>query len=171
MLPCLHVWWQSINVISKQSRPNCLLKCQLSFYWIRDKKINPINAIIKFYKVKIDWTGHCNKNVKHATNNPVSWDQKGKTSWKLLCYVTILIAKLLHFLYRMWQSKMHWSHTLLTTISIYTHTPVLTAIFPGLPRWAGTRKVKPIWILLKQETVSGSGISWPYASLHLAPDK
>ena len=32
--------------------------------------------------------------------------------------------------------------------------------FPGLPRWAGTRKVKPIWILLKQETVSGSGINW-----------
>jgi len=24
----------------------------------------------------------------------------------------------------------------------------------------GTRKVKPNWILLKQETVSGSGISW-----------
>jgi len=24
----------------------------------------------------------------------------------------------------------------------------------------GTRNVKPIWILLKQETVSGSGISW-----------
>ena len=41
----------------------------------------------------------------------------------------------------------------------YTHTR-LTALFPGLPRWAGTRKVKPIWILLKQETVSGSGISW-----------
>jgi len=32
--------------------------------------------------------------------------------------------------------------------------------FPGLPRWAGTRKVKPIWILLEQETVSGSGIHW-----------
>jgi len=32
--------------------------------------------------------------------------------------------------------------------------------FPGLPRWPGTRKVKPIWISLKQETVSGSGISW-----------
>ena len=26
--------------------------------------------------------------------------------------------------------------------------------------WAGTRKVKPIWILPKQETVSGSDISW-----------
>ena len=32
--------------------------------------------------------------------------------------------------------------------------------FPGLPRWAGTRKVKSVWILLKQETVSGSDISW-----------
>ena len=32
--------------------------------------------------------------------------------------------------------------------------------FPGLPGWASTRKVKTIWILLKQEIVSGSGISW-----------
>jgi len=40
-----------------------------------------------------------------------------------------------------------------------THTR-LTALYPGLPGWAGTRKVKPIWILLKQETVSGSDISW-----------
>ena len=40
-----------------------------------------------------------------------------------------------------------------------THTR-LTALFPGLPGWAGTRKVRPIWILLEQETVSGSGISW-----------
>ena len=29
-----------------------------------------------------------------------------------------------------------------------------------LPGWAGTRNVKPVRILLKQETVSGSGISW-----------
>ena len=27
----------------------------------------------------------------------------------------------------------------------------LTALFPGLPGWAGNRMVKPIWILLKQE--------------------
>jgi len=38
--------------------------------------------------------------------------------------------------------------------------PISWPFFPGLPGWAGTRKVKPIWILLKQETVSGSGISW-----------
>jgi len=36
----------------------------------------------------------------------------------------------------------------------------LTALCPGLPRSAGTREVKPIWILLKQETASGNGISW-----------
>ena len=41
----------------------------------------------------------------------------------------------------------------------YTHTHPFNGPFPGLPRWAGTRKVKPIRILLKQETVSGSGIS------------
>ena len=41
----------------------------------------------------------------------------------------------------------------------HAHTR-LTTPCPGLPGWAGTRKVKPIWILLKQETVSGSGISW-----------
>ena len=40
------------------------------------------------------------------------------------------------------------------------HTTRLTALCPGLPASAGTREVKPIWILLKQETVSGSGISW-----------
>ena len=43
---------------------------------------------------------------------------------------------------------------------IHTHTR-LTALCPGLPGWAGTRKVKPVWISLKQEILSGSGISWP----------
>ena len=41
-----------------------------------------------------------------------------------------------------------------------THKHAFNGPFPGLPGWASTRKVKPIWILLKQETVSGSGISW-----------
>ena len=35
-----------------------------------------------------------------------------------------------------------------------------TALFPGTTQVSRNRKVKPIWILLKQETVSGSGISW-----------
>ena len=45
-------------------------------------------------------------------------------------------------------------------ISLMYSIPHLMALCPGLPGWAGTRKVKPIWILLKQETVSGSGIGW-----------
>ena len=49
----------------------------------------------------------------------------------------------------------------------HTHTHPFNGPFRGLPRWAGTRKVKPIWILPKQETVSGSVISW--AICHSAP--
>jgi len=42
----------------------------------------------------------------------------------------------------------------------HTRTHLFNGPLSGLPSRAGTRKVKPIWILLKQETVSGSGISW-----------
>jgi len=38
----------------------------------------------------------------------------------------------------------------------HTHIHPFNGPFSG----TGTRKVEPIWILLKQETVSGSGISW-----------
>ena len=51
------------------------------------------------------------------------------------------------------------SSKLVKRLQTTTHYTCLTALCPGLPRWASTRKVKPIWILLKQETVSGSGIS------------
>ena len=52
----------------------------------------------------------------------------------------------------------HW-HRMTSRTTKHTHTR-LTALCPGLPGWAGTRMVKPVWILLKQETVNGSGISW-----------
>ena len=64
----------------------------------------------------------------------------------------------------------------LTIKATHTHTHThtcLTALYPGLPMWAGTRKVKPIWTLLKQD----SEWQWhqlghrAYASLHLAPDR
>ena len=77
---------------------------------------------------------------------------------------------------RSWQSalpdKISWSDTCTdVTLSfassiVYQSAPAtnshirLMALFLGLLGWAGTRKVKPIWIVLKQETVSGSGISW-----------
>ena len=57
--------------------------------------------------------------------------------------------------------KQHSYHSARLYFFTHTHTHThLTAFFPGLPGWAGTRKVKPILILLEQETVSGSGISW-----------
>ena len=56
-------------------------------------------------------------------------------------------------------SHQRGNRTTVTQQHTFTNTRLM-ALFPGLPRWAGTRKVKPIWILLKQETVSGSGISW-----------
>ena len=44
----------------------------------------------------------------------------------------------------------------------HQHTSILqpSGLCPGMPNWAGTREVKPIWILLKQEAMSVSGISW-----------
>ena len=48
---------------------------------------------------------------------------------------------------------------MLVSLSLRTHTHThLRALCLGLSGSAG--KVKPIWILLKHETVSGSGISW-----------
>jgi len=44
------------------------------------------------------------------------------------------------------------------TVDIQKH--LCNGHFPGLPGWAGTRKVKPVWISLKQETASGRSISW-----------
>ena len=59
--------------------------------------------------------------------------------------------------------KLLWTYPVMLSIFIFSHTHThtrLMALCPGLPGWAGTRKVNPIWILLKQETVSGSGITW-----------
>ena len=58
-----------------------------------------------------------------------------------------------------WCSALLYSIKLCNKTHVVAHTH-LGALCPGLPGWAGTRKVKPIWILLKQETVSGSGIRW-----------
>ena len=72
---------------------------------------------------------------------------------------------LAEYYFKIWPDpgSLWWFLQLSTITHAHTHTVThtrLTAVCPGLPRWAGTRKVKPIWILLKQATVSGSGISW-----------
>ena len=54
---------------------------------------------------------------------------------------------------RCWRSPQQCYLHCLRTWKAHTHTHThtrLTALFPRLPGWAGTRAVKPIWILLKQ---------------------
>jgi len=50
---------------------------------------------------------------------------------------------------------LQWSHT-----HTHTHTHSFNGPFKGTTRVNQYQKGKPIWILLEQETVSGSGISW-----------
>ena len=49
---------------------------------------------------------------------------------------------------------------ILTSHNSTTHTHPFYGPCPGLSRSASTILPKPIWILLMQETVSGSGTSW-----------
>ena len=71
----------------------------------------------------------------------------------------IAICSIIVIMYHSVQNITDYKEFYHTITHTHTHTR-LTALFPGLPGWAGTRKVKPIWILLKQETVNGSDISW-----------
>ena len=75
-------------------------------------------------------------------------------SLRMLARAVNICLKCIHVIDRteISDNSSYWSHT-------HTHIH-LTALCLGLPGWAGTRKAKPIWILLKQETVSVSGISW-----------
>jgi len=68
----------------------------------------------------------------------------------LNCDFCLILPKILAILSLM---MTEFTHT-------HTHTQPFNGPFPGLPRWAGTSKLKPVWILLKQQTTSGSGISW-----------
>jgi len=73
----------------------------------------------------------------------------------LLCFAENLINRTTHAYWLITQLSLF---LFLWLVRMWCHT--FNGPFSGLPRWAGTRKLKQIWILLKQETVSGSGISW-----------
>jgi len=87
-------------------------------------------------------------------------------SWKLLNVSVLLLVLLLtvHFLKI---SKLQWS---LNSFRQHTHTR-LTALCPGLPGWAGTRKANQsgfYWSKRQWVTVASART---YASLHLVPDR
>ena len=61
---------------------------------------------------------------------------------------------------------------LFTIMSMFTHTHThLMAICPGLPGWAGTRKVNQSGFYWSQRQWVAVASSGPYASLHLAPSR
>jgi len=46
----------------------------------------------------------------------------------------------------------------------------LRALCPGIPKWASTRKVKPIWIYWIKRQWLAVASSGPHANMHIAPD-
>ena len=94
---------------------------------------------------------------QHQTRSAVT--QKIRQFWALLAITAAQIW--LHLIGMVWLPEarptvsQQWRQG-----SIAIHTHPFNGPLSGTIRSAGTRKVKPIWILLKQETVSGSGISW-----------
>jgi len=96
-------------------------------------------------------------HIKSSSEVKISDDHSWKKPWFLnnsnMFWGFLKVLYILYFI----------KHSLLGVTYLqyrHTHTQPFNGPFPGLPGSAGTRKVKPIWILVKQETVSGNGISW-----------
>ena len=78
----------------------------------------------------------------------------------IICSISLMNTFSWYFILPLVQLLYSLSCELCYSTITHTYAHPSNYLCPGLPWWAGTRKVKPIWILLKQETVSGSGISW-----------
>ena len=106
------------------------------------------------------------KNIKHTAifNSSKAYASQNLFLWFL--WFSMYIKTLYYF----WQSQSDSSPTKLDLYNLHgyfhaavvpkTHTHPFNGPLSRTTRWAGIRKVKSIWILLKQEIVSGSGISW-----------
>ena len=119
--------------------------------------------------VSDDWVKGSSRSIPNCTFTTKRWGTRPETKYYGFW---VIIFWLLTFLIPFLPFQHLWSYDLLVLcksviashrcelfFETHTHTR-LTALCPGLPGWSGTRKAKPIWILLKQETVSGNGISW-----------
>jgi len=100
------------------------------------------------------WNSHSTVKLYNVNNN----------TGKVLISVHTWYRWKSSFLYSAMSSRTRGNRKRLTNLcNTHTHTHTHTrsmALCPGLPGSASTKKEKPIWILLKQETVSGSGFSW-----------
>ena len=109
-------------------------------------------ANIRNYAACSIWpiTGYAVAKALDLLTQQAAGSNPGQSTFTMRCYASVELVLATALWLKQVGSTIH--HT-------YTHNR-LTALCPGLPGWAGSRKVKPVWILLKQETVSGSGISW-----------
>ena len=104
------------------------------------------------------------QNGEGVFPSPVDWDH-GEHDWGRKRFLRIFLSENPPLVNKI---VLNVAKCCVIELLTHTHTHPFTALCPGLPGWARTRKVKPIWILLKQETVASAG---PYASVHLAPER
>ena len=97
--------------------------------------------------------------MQHAASHTATVQPSSQRNTVITLYVTNYLQQT----FGLWGVSDPWCHSFVAQLfCLYTQTRthMFNSAFPGLSRWTGTRKVKPIWILLKHETVSGSGTSW-----------
>jgi len=144
--------------------------------WLRTKTVYPakmvthpstnrnerrVTLLIYQTMLAICHSANVTSNNKWAPRHTAALEQTGQMTRQSLCNSKI-------------NTNVTLTHTYMMTLqdkrmNTHSHTH-LTALCPGLPRWASTRKVKPISILLKQQRVAVASAG-PYASLYLAPDR
>ena len=140
---CAHrLWWLSVSCGIRSTLP----ASSVVNVWVHATTLNAIFS----RTVNVTIISSFHQNVKPALDQ--SW-----TLVFILLFLTCNKSSVLLFFY--FHSNFLQQVYLRIRFITHTHTR-LTALCLGLPRWAGTWKVKPTWILLEQETVSGSGISW-----------
>jgi len=121
-----------LGIIYTPSRSGWPLRYeQCSYFKLLDSisEVSPILA--KYPKIKPDMLGQGLKCAHCQAVLLVWWCEEFLTNKIMYCWSFIGVNGATH------------THT------THTHTR-LTALCPGLPGWANTRKVKPVWILLEQ---------------------
>ena len=148
------VWWYLVDTIGDTSLFSvrfCCAHCLWSrIMWFTkvDVRLSCSNACLNYLYV-MKRNAHCTINISSG-----------------IYFLKLHRPNIFTYRNQNWTSQIfhvivHSSLFLVKVQCYYTHTHIrLTALCPRPPGWAGTRKVKPVWILLKQQTVSGSGIRW-----------
>ena len=100
---------------------------------------------------------NCMLRVIYLIDDIITLQSVRKYCIKMLQSVHLCYSCLVHILFNS-QSVFFKKFGYYPRLHTYLHP--FNGPFSGTTRVSRYQKVKPIWILLKQETVSGSGISW-----------